>query len=70
MSTIRRIVTIAAAGAVLAVAGAGQAVAADDSGRDYAEHVRMCREHMGSDGTHNPGVMHQGYSAWDPNHAC
>lgn len=70
MSTIRRMVTIAAAGTVLAIAGAGQALAVEGSGRDYADHVRMCQQHMGFSGTHNPGVMHQGYSGWDPNHTC
>lgn len=53
--------------AVFAVAGP---VGADETGRDYAEHVRMCQQHMGFSGTHNPGVMHQGFSGWDPTHVC
>lgn len=70
ITTIRRIVATAAAIAAVAVAGAGQALAADATGRDYADHVRACRDSMGFSGTHNPGVMHQGYSGWDPSHTC
>ncbi|GAB4099938.1 hypothetical protein [Sinomonas halotolerans] len=47
---------------------AGPAVAADPNA-DFAQHVRMCVETMGFDGTHNPG-MHEGKSGWDPLHIC
>ena len=70
MTTVRRLATMTAAGMILAITGAGPAFAADGAGRDYAEHVRMCRQAMGFSGTHNPGVMHQGYSGWNPDHTC
>ncbi|MGB4892613.1 MAG: hypothetical protein WBP09_13200 [Propionicimonas sp.] len=58
------------AAAMLTLINAGLAFAADGTGRDYADHVRMCQQAMGFNGTHNPGVMHQGRSGWDPTHAC
>jgi len=70
MTTTRRLASMVAAGLIIVVTGAGSAVAADGTGRDYAEHVRMCQQEMGFSGTHNPGVMHQGYSGWDPAHTC
>lgn len=70
MTGARRLVTTTAAAMILLVASAGSAVAADGTGRDYADHVRMCQRSMGFSGTHNPGVMHQGYSGWNPDHAC
>ena len=47
---------------------AGAAHASDGSG--FSQHVRACSQGMGFDGTHNPGVMHRGYSGWDPSHVC
>lgn len=41
------------------------------TGVDYADHVRACQQEMGFSGTHNPGVMHQGFSGWDSTtHTC
>jgi hypothetical protein len=70
MTTVRRLATMTAAGVILVIASGGLAHAADGTGPDYAEHVRMCQQAMGFSGTHNPGVMHQGYSGWDPDHTC
>lgn len=70
MTTLRRLATMTAAGLILVVTSAGSALAADGTGRDYAEHLRMCRQTMGFSGTHNPGVMHKGYSGWDADHTC
>ena len=70
MTTSRRLAMIAASGVILAIASTGTAHAVDGSGRDYAEHVRMCQKEMGFSATHNPGVMHRGYSGWDPTHNC
>lgn len=67
-SLIRTAVVSAAAVTVLAAAIVSPAQAA--TGRDYSEHVRACQQDMGFTGTHNPGVMHQGFSSWDPTHAC
>lgn len=70
MSPVRRLAAMAAVGVIIAGSSVGSALAADGAGRDYAEHVRMCRLEMGFSGTHNPGVMHQGFSGWDPAHTC
>lgn len=40
------------------------------TGTSFSQHVRACSQGMGFDGTHNPGVMHRGYSGWDPSHVC
>ena len=40
------------------------------SGPAFSQHVRSCQREMGFTGTHNPGVMHQGLSGWDPGHTC
>ena len=59
--------------AVLAAAIVGlvaSAPAQASSGRDFSDHVRTCQQEMGFTGTHNPGVMHQGFSGWDPAHMC
>ena len=68
-----RLTLAGAAAAVLAGAAAvpAQAVPAQAAaGQDYAAHVRACQAEMGFSGTHNPGVMHRGYSGWDPTHLC
>jgi hypothetical protein len=70
MTRARRLATTTAAALIMVVVSAGTAFAADGTGRDYAEHVRMCQRSMGFSGTHNPGVTHQGYSGWDPDHVC
>ena len=70
MTIARRLATMTAAGLILVATGAGSAFAADGTGLDYAEHVRMCQQAMGFTGTHNPGVMHEGFAGWDPNHTC
>ncbi len=70
MTTATRLAMTAAAALMLVFPSAGSAIAADGAGRDYAEHVRACQQSMGFSGTHNPGVMHQGYSGWDPDHTC
>lgn len=62
----RRLVITGLVAALGGLLGAAPALA-DSS---YAEHVRSCRADMGFSGTHNPGVMHQGRSGWDPTHAC
>ena len=61
--------TATTVGLIMAAASASWGFAADGTGRDFAEHVRMCQHHMGFDGTMNPG-MHQGFSNWDPDHTC
>lgn len=38
-------------------------------GQDFSVHVRECQQAMEFSGSHNPG-MHQGFSGWDPSHAC
>jgi len=43
------------------------AVAADPN--DYGTHVAECAQVTGFDGVHNPGV-HEGFSGWNPDHAC
>lgn len=67
-SLIRTALASAAAVTVLAFTIASPAQAA--TGEDYSEHVRTCQQDMGFTGTHNPGVMHQGFSNWDPTHVC
>lgn len=61
------------AAAVVSIAGAGLLVAAPaqaaDANSDFGQHVTMCAQTMGFDGTMNPG-MHQGKSGWDPAHDC
>lgn len=63
-----RVVSAAAAAALVGLVVSAPAQAS--SGRDYADHVRACQQEMGFSGTHNPGVMHQGFSGWDPAHTC
>ena len=70
MTMVRRLAAMSAAGMIVVVVSAGSAFGADGTGRDYAEHVRMCQQAMGFSGTHNPGVMHHGYSGWHAHHAC
>jgi hypothetical protein len=70
MPIARRLAMMAAAGLILTTVGAGSSFAAAGAGSDYAQHVRMCQQAMGFSGTHNPGVMHQGFSGWDPDHTC
>ena len=70
MTSARRLATTTAAALIVVALSAGSASAADGGGRDYAEHLRMCQQSMGFSGTHNPGVMHQGRSGWDPDHTC
>jgi hypothetical protein len=60
---------LALAGAVLLSGGVTGAASAA-TGSAFSEHVRTCQQEMGFTGTHNPGVMHQGLSGWDPSHAC
>lgn len=58
---------------VAAPANAAPSIAASGNAADgqlYSQHVRDCQASMGFTGDHNPGVMHQGYSGWDPNHTC
>ena len=52
----------------VAALGASPALEAN-AGADFGQHVRMCAQTMGFDGTHNPG-MHQGKSGWDNSHNC
>ncbi|MGS0684295.1 hypothetical protein ACVBEQ_03880 [Nakamurella sp. GG22] len=59
---------VVAATAALALASPAVATAAG-SGADFAQHVRDCRQMMGFDGIHNPG-MHHGFSGWHPDHDC
>jgi hypothetical protein len=63
-----RVVPAMLVGALLGLTATAPAQAA--SGRDFSEHVRGCQQEMGFSGTHNPGVMHQGFSGWDPEHTC
>lgn len=69
MSPTRRIAALAAAAAVATLAlTVAPAQAAEPTGREFADHVVMCQAEMGFDGTHNPGVMHQGFSGWADHH--
>ncbi len=71
MTRTRRRAVVAVAGATLAaLAMSAPAHAAAAAGQDFSEHVRACQRDMGFTGTHNPGVMHQGLSGWDPSHTC
>jgi len=70
MTTIRRVAAIVLVAAAVLVSGAGPALAADATGADYSAHVRQCQQATGFSGTHNPGVMHRGFSGWDPDHTC
>lgn len=66
-----RPIPIAVASTVVAVLGTAVALPAQAAtSRDYSEHVRACQQDMGFSGTHNPGVMHQGFSNWNPDHSC
>lgn len=41
------------------------------SGQDFGKMVSTCAQTMGGfTGDMNPGVQHQGYSGWTPNHTC
>lgn len=53
---------------VMTMSLAGGADAA--TGLDYSQHVRACSASVGFSATHNPGVMHHGFSDWDPTHVC
>ena len=72
-SPMRRMLTtlagLALAGAVVLSGGLTGAASAA-SGSAFSEHVRACQQEMGFSGTHNPGVMHHGFSGWDPSHTC
>lgn len=58
-------------GVVFMVVGlVAPAQAQASSGQDFSVHVRQCREAMAFSGTHNPGVMHRGFSGWDPMRTC
>lgn len=50
----------------LAMFGVGGPATADS---DFGQHVRVCAQTMGFDGTHNPG-MHRGHAGWTPEHSC
>lgn len=63
--TTRRVVVAGSAVAVAVPAllgAAGPANADPLTGRDFGVHV--VEHHESFDGTHNPGVMHQGFSGW------
>jgi hypothetical protein len=59
--------------AVLALAGSGLLLAvpaqAADANAAFGQHVKMCTQEMGFDGSHNPG-MHQGKAGWAADHMC
>ena len=63
-----RLVPAVLAAAIVGLVASAPAQAA--SGRDFSHHVRHCQQEMGFSGLHNPGVMHQGFSGWDPEHMC
>lgn len=64
---IAALITVAAS--LLAVSAAVPARADDATGRHFAERVRMHASEMGMSGSHNPGVMHQGFSGWGDHHS-
>jgi hypothetical protein len=66
--TVRIAVSTAALTLVATVLAAGIAApaGADDQ---FGEHVKTCAQTVGFDRVHNPG-MHQGFSGWNPDHAC
>lgn len=70
MTRTRRRAVVAVAGATLAALAMSAPAHAAAAGQDFSEHVRACQRDMGFTGTHNPGVMHQGLSGWDPSHTC
>lgn len=69
MTPTRRIAALAAAAAAVVAMIAAPATAAEPTGREFADHVRMAQTQMGFSGTHNPGVMHQGFSGWEAHHS-
>ena len=67
MSKVWRALVVVSVASVAAL-GASPALAAN-ADADFGQHVRMCAQTMGFDGTHNPG-MHQGKSGWNISHNC
>lgn len=67
--TLTTLAGVALAGTAL-LAGGLTAPASAATGSTFSQHVRTCQQEMGFSGPHNPGVMHQGLSGWDPSHAC
>ncbi len=70
MAEVGRRAVIAVVGAALFGVVASAPAQATSAGQEFSEHVRACQQAMGFSGTHNPGVMHQGFSGWDPSHSC
>lgn len=70
--TLTTLACLALTGAVLSggAAAAAPGGAAGAAVAAFSEHVRTCQQEMGFTGAHNPGVMHQGFSGWDPSHTC
>lgn len=69
MITKRKIAALAAAAAAVVAMTTTTAGAAEPTGREFADHVRMmAQSEMGFDGTHNPG-MHQGFSGMGGHHS-
>ena len=69
--TLTTLAGLAVVGTVALSGGlTGDAALGRVSGTPFSEHVRACQQEMGFTGTHNPGVMHHGFSGWDPSHAC
>lgn len=68
MTPTKRIAALVAAAAALLAVTAVPAGAGEPGGRHFAEHVRMHASETGFSGTHNPGVMHQGFAGWDAHH--
>ncbi len=68
MKRVKRITASVAAATALVAVTAGTASAEEPAERHFAEHVRMHASDTGFSGSHNPGVMHQGFSGWDASH--
>lgn len=68
MTAMRRVFVSVVGATMAARTVSAPAYAAE--GQDFSEHVRACQGDVGFTGTHNPGVMHQGLSGWEPSHTC
>jgi hypothetical protein len=62
MTRLLRIIIVASA--VLASLLVASPVAAAGTGAEYGDHVSDCARAGHFSGSHNPGVMHQGFSGW------
>jgi hypothetical protein len=62
-------VALAVGAGLLTASVAAPAMADEELGDAFGQHVPACAQTMGFDADHNPG-MHQGYAGWTPDHTC